>query len=117
VVPAILLLRRRTGTSVRWIVFSSALVVLGILFGRYLIVVPGLQHPPDILPGLGITRSAIVVRAARYGVSFPELVQATGVAAFVGLAFLVGLKFLRLLPTEARWPAAAAAPGSAAASS
>jgi molybdopterin-containing oxidoreductase family membrane subunit len=114
IVPAVLLLRRRTGTSLPWVMFSATLVVLGILCERYLIVVPGLQHPAEILPGLEITRSAIVEGVARYSVSFPEIVQATGVAAFVGLAFLLGLKFLRLLPTEARWPAAVAAPVSTA---
>jgi molybdopterin-containing oxidoreductase family membrane subunit len=113
IVPAVLLLRRKTGTSVRWVVFASTLVVLGILCERYLIVVPGLQHPPDLLPGFEITRSAIEEGVARYGVSVYEFLQASGVAAFVGLAFLLGLRFLKLLPTEARWPAAAAASSTA----
>ena len=47
VVPAVLLFIKRTGTSVRWTVFASILVVVGVLFERFLIVIPGLIHPPS----------------------------------------------------------------------
>ena len=104
IVPAILLFIRRTGTRIPWLVFSSALVAFGILCERFLIVVPGLVHPPELLPGLEITGSAIEEGVASYRVGFHEMVQAAGVLSFVGLAFMLGLKFLRLLPNEARWP-------------
>ena len=102
VVPAILLFIRRTGTSIPWLVFSSALVVVGIFCERILIVIPGLTHPPEILPGMEITSSAWQEGIAGYSVTFYEVLQALGVMAFVGLAFILGLKLLRLLPKEAR---------------
>jgi molybdopterin-containing oxidoreductase family membrane subunit len=102
VVPAILLFIRRTGTSIPWLVFSSALVVVGIFFERILIVIPGLVHPPEILPGMEITSSIWDEAVSSYSVTFYEILQALGVLAFVGLAFILGLKLLRLLPKEAR---------------
>jgi molybdopterin-containing oxidoreductase family membrane subunit len=102
IVPAILLFIRRTGTSIPWLIFASSLVVVGIFFERILIVLPGLVHPPEILPGMEIASSVWDEGIARYSVTFYEVLQALGVAAFVGLAFILGLKLLRLLPKEAR---------------
>jgi len=102
VIPAILLFIRRTGTSIPWLVFSSTLVVVGIFCERILIVLPGLVHPPEILPGMEITGSIWQEGIATYSVTFYEVLQALGVAAFVGLAFILGLKLTRLLPKEAR---------------
>ena len=102
VIPAILLFIRRTGTSIPWLVFSSTLVVVGIFCERILIVLPGLVHPPEILPGMEIASSVWDEGIATYSVTFYEVLQALGVAAFVGLAFILGLKLTRLLPKEAR---------------
>jgi molybdopterin-containing oxidoreductase family membrane subunit len=102
VVPAILLFMRRTGTSVNWIVFSSTLVVVGVLFERFLIVVPGLIHPPELFPGMEITSSPLWEGIVGYSVSFPEVMQALGVAGVIGFAFLAGLKYMPLMPTAAR---------------
>jgi molybdopterin-containing oxidoreductase family membrane subunit len=102
VIPAILLFIRRTGTSIPWLVFSSALVVVGIFCERILIVLPGLAHPPEILPDMEITSSLWNEGIATYSVTFYEVLQALGVMAFIGLAFILGLKLTRLLPKEAR---------------
>jgi molybdopterin-containing oxidoreductase family membrane subunit len=104
IVPAILLFIRKTGTSIRWLVFSSTLVVFGVLCERFLIVVPGLTHPGEMLPGFEITNSVLNEGLAAYSISFYEILQTLGVIAFIGLAFILGLKFLRLLPTEAKMP-------------
>ena len=102
VIPAILLFIGRTGTSVSWIVFASTLVVIGVLFERFLIVVPGLIHPPELFPGMEVTGVALWEGVAQYSVSFLEIVQALGVLGIVGFAFMVGLKTLPLAPTEAK---------------
>jgi molybdopterin-containing oxidoreductase family membrane subunit len=102
VVPALLLFIKRTGTSIPWIVFASALVVLGVLCERFLIVVPGLIHPPDLFPGMEITRSVIDEGIVQYDISFLELLQALGVLGIIGFAFLVGLRVFPLAPKEAR---------------
>jgi molybdopterin-containing oxidoreductase family membrane subunit len=102
VIPAILLFIGRTGTSVSWIVFASTLVVIGVLFERFLIVVPGLIHPPELFPGMEVTGVALWEGVAQYSVSFLEILQALGVLGIIGFAFMVGLKTLPLAPTEAK---------------
>jgi Ni/Fe-hydrogenase subunit HybB-like protein len=104
VVPAIILFSRRRGQNIKWVAFSAVLVVLGVFCERCLIVLPGLTHPPDLFPGMEITRSAIEEGIARYSVSFYEILQALGVAGFIGLMFISGLKYLKLLPTGAKMP-------------
>jgi hypothetical protein len=39
---------------------------------------------------------------ATYAISFYEVLQALGVAGFIGLLFMWGMKFMKLVPTEAR---------------
>lgn len=102
IIPAAILFHRRTGRSVPWVIVSSVLVVFGVLCERYVTVIPGLTHPPDLFPGMEITRSVIEEGVATYSVSFYEVLQALGVLGVIGLLFVLGLKLLRLLPTEAR---------------
>lgn len=102
VIPMVILFRRRTGQSVRWVVFASALVVFGVLCERYVIVLPGLTHPPDLFPGMEVTGSGAVEGITGYSVSAVEVVQALGVFGAIGFLFLWGLKAFKLLPTEAR---------------
>jgi Ni/Fe-hydrogenase subunit HybB-like protein len=102
IVPAIILFRKKTGNSIPWIVFAAILCVFGVLCERYLIVLPGLTHPPDLLPGWEIMDSPVVEGVATYAISFYEVLQALGVAGFIGLLFMWGMKFMKLVPTEAR---------------
>jgi molybdopterin-containing oxidoreductase family membrane subunit len=102
VVPAVLLFKRRTGTSIPWIVFSSVLVVFGVTCERYLIVIPGLEYPPVLFPGMEIVRSSLDEGVVFYSMSFLEILQALGVFGLISFIFVLGLKYLPLLPTEAR---------------
>ena len=101
VVPTTILLNRRMGQSIRWLAFSAAMVVAGVFCERYLIVLPGLAHPPDLIPGWQITRSTVEEGIAVYAISSYEALQALGVAALIGLLFMWGLRAMALLPTEA----------------
>ncbi len=101
-VPMYILFRRKTGQSVKWVVIASALVVFGVLCERYVIVLPGLTHPPDLFPGMEIVDSVAIEGIASYTVSIAEILQALGVLGFTGILFLLGLKVFKLLPTEAR---------------
>ncbi|MFC1639156.1 NrfD/PsrC family molybdoenzyme membrane anchor subunit [Gemmatimonadota bacterium] len=102
IVPAILLFRRRTGTSIAWISFSSTLVVIGVLCERFLIVIPGLIHPPDLFPGMEVTGTVLSEGVAQYSISFLEVLQTLGVLGVIGFAFMVGLKVMPLAPMEAK---------------
>jgi molybdopterin-containing oxidoreductase family membrane subunit len=102
VVPAIILFIKRTGTSIRWTVFASVLVVVGVLFERFLIVIPGLIHPPDLFPGWEIADAVLAEGVVSYAISPLEMLQTLGVIGAIGFAFVVGLKVMPLAPTEAR---------------
>ena len=101
-VPAVLLFIKRTGTSVPWTVFASVLVVVGVLFERFLIVIPGLIHPPDLFPGWKVTDAVVWEGVVTYSISPLEVLQTLGVIGIIGFAFVVGLKVMPLAPTEAR---------------
>jgi hypothetical protein len=73
-----------------------------VLCERYLIVIPGLAHPPDLFPGMEVTASPLDESVASYAVSGAEVLQALGVVGVVGLLFLLALKYMAILPTEAR---------------
>jgi molybdopterin-containing oxidoreductase family membrane subunit len=102
VVPAVILFIKRTGTSVPWTVFASILVVIGVLFERFLIVIPGLIHPPELVPGWEIADAVLWEGVVSYSVSPLEILQTLGVIGAIGFAFVVGLKVMPLAPTEAR---------------
>jgi len=102
VIPALLLFKRKTGTSLGWIVFSSVLVVIGVLCERYLIVIPGESYPPELFPGMEITSSPLVEGIATYNISIFEVFQTLGVIGIIGLVFLLGIKYLAMVPVEAR---------------
>ncbi len=103
VFPAIMLFVRRTGTSVGWTVFASTLVVVGVLFERFLIVIPGLIHPPELFPGYDVVGGMAWEGVAIYQVSLLEVLQTLGVLGAIGFAFVMGLRVMPFAPTEARW--------------
>jgi molybdopterin-containing oxidoreductase family membrane subunit len=77
------------------------MVVIGVFCERFLIVIPGLSYPPDLIPGWRITQSVVEEGIVCYCPSGYELLQALGVIGLMGLLFLWGLKLLKLVPTEA----------------
>jgi molybdopterin-containing oxidoreductase family membrane subunit len=101
-IPMFILFNRRTGRSIQWVVFASALVVFGVLCERYVIVLPGLMHPAEIFPGAEVGGAGLTEGIAAYQVSFLEVVQALGVLGVIGFLLVWGLKTFELLPTEAR---------------
>jgi molybdopterin-containing oxidoreductase family membrane subunit len=101
-IPMFLLFRRKTGRQIRWIVVASALVVFGVLCERYVIVIPGLTHAPELIAGMEIVQSPIDEGVANYSISILEILQALGVLGVIGFLFGFGLKYLKLLPDEAR---------------
>lgn len=102
IIPAIILFRKKTGSSIPWIIFAAILVVLGVMCERYLIVLPGLTFAPHLFPGWEIIQSPIPENVAVYSISFYEILQALGVVGLIGLSFMWGMKFMKLVPTEAR---------------
>jgi Ni/Fe-hydrogenase subunit HybB-like protein len=102
VIPLFILFRQKTGKSIHWIVLASSLVIFGVLCERYVIVIPGLTHPPELFPGITIIDSVIQEGITTYTISFLEILQALGVFGIIGFLFGLGLKIFKLLPSEAR---------------
>ncbi|MFH1754850.1 MAG: NrfD/PsrC family molybdoenzyme membrane anchor subunit, partial [Candidatus Latescibacterota bacterium] len=102
VIPALLLFNRKRSQSVRWIIFAAVLVVIGVICERYLIVLPGQEHPPNLFPGMEVTSKFLQEGFVRYKISLYEIFQALGVFSFIAMMFVLGLKYLPLLPTEAK---------------
>ena len=76
--------------------------MVGVLFERFLIVIPGLIHPPDLFPGWEIADAVLWEGVVTYSISPLEVLQTMGVIGVIGFAFVVGLKVMPLAPTEAR---------------
>ncbi len=101
VIPMFILFRR-TGEQIKWVVVASLMVVFGVLCERYVIVFPGLTHPPEMFPGMEIIAPGLVEGVASYSISGLEVLQALGVFGVIGFMFVMGLKVFKLLPTEAK---------------
>jgi len=101
-IPMYILFREKTGSNVRWVLIASVMVVLGILCERYVIVLPGLMHPPEMFPGMLLTGTGVPEGIAPYYFSVVEMLQALGVFGVIGFLFVWGLKTFKLLPNEAK---------------
>ncbi|MDH5682485.1 MAG: polysulfide reductase NrfD, partial [Spirochaetota bacterium] len=107
-IPAIILFHSRLKQSIKWINIASIMVVLGVLCERYIIVIPGQTHKPELVPGAKVIVESVdklaqtVGGVAQYTISRGEIIQAVGIASIVVVAFLIGIKILNFLPTEAR---------------
>jgi len=101
-IPTFILFWKKTGNSVRWVLIASIMVVLGILCERYVIVLPGLMHPPEIFPGMLVTGTGVPEGNVAYSMGFIEILQALGVFGVIGFLFVWGLKVFKLLPHEAK---------------
>ncbi len=101
-IPMFILFRKKTGNSVKWVMIASIMVVFGILCERYVIVLPGLMHPPEMFPGMLVTGTGAPEGYVAYSFSFVETLQALGVFGVIGFLFVWGLKAFKLLPHEAK---------------
>jgi len=97
VVPLLILFHPRLRKTVKGVLTASVLIVIGVFFERYYLVIPGLAYPQSYFPGK---------IEGGYGAvgSFPitaiETVMSIGMFAFMGLLFILGLKYLELLPVD-----------------
>jgi molybdopterin-containing oxidoreductase family membrane subunit len=101
VVPALILFSPGTKDSIKMINVAAVLHVFGVLCERYIIVIPGQLHPPEILPNMNVESVALDGAVVTYSITFLEVVQALGVAAILTIVFVLGLKIFAMLPTKA----------------
>jgi molybdopterin-containing oxidoreductase family membrane subunit len=101
IIPAILLFNPRTKDSIKMINIAAVFHLFGVLCERYIVVIPGQTHPPDILPNMHVESVALDGAVVSYSISLLEAIQALGIAAIVAIAFVLGLRFFAMLPTHA----------------
>lgn len=102
IIPAIILFHPRAKNSVNWIITASAMVVIGVLCERLIIVLPGQVFPIELFPGQELSSPFMDGVMGKYLISLPELAQGVGILSIIGILYILGLKLLALLPTEAR---------------
>ncbi|MDH4127468.1 MAG: polysulfide reductase NrfD [Spirochaetota bacterium] len=102
IIPAIILLIPKFRDSITAISIASIFVVLGVLCERYIIVIPGQTAKADLFPNMEVTSNTVVDHVASYSISFPEVLQALGIAAILAFAFVLGLRILNMLPSKAK---------------
>jgi Ni/Fe-hydrogenase subunit HybB-like protein len=86
-------LRKKVG----WVIAACLICVVGILFERAAIVLPGLSQPLQYYPG-----EIAGIWGARGGfpIMIAETLQTIGIFAVLGLVYVLGLKYLELLPAS-----------------
>jgi len=97
VIPLFILFHPRLGKTMKGVVIASALVVIGVFFERYYLIIPGLAYPQSYFPG---KIEGIYGAVGSFPLTATEAVMSVGIFAFVGFLFILGLKHLELLPVD-----------------
>ncbi len=105
-IPAAIVFMNKTGGSVKWILAASWLQLIGVLFERYLIVIPAQVLPLEFFADKEITSGFLDGQLAEYSVSLIEWTYSLGLIGIVAFGYGFAIKFWPMLPTEAMLPAA-----------
>jgi molybdopterin-containing oxidoreductase family membrane subunit len=97
IIPLFILFHPRLGRTIKGVVAASALVVVGVFFERYNVVIAGLSYPQSYFPG---KIEGIYGAVGYFPLTATELVLSVGIFALVGFLFIMGLKYLELLPVD-----------------
>jgi Ni/Fe-hydrogenase subunit HybB-like protein len=97
VIPLIILFNKRLNGSVGWIFLASALVVVGVFFERYFLVIPGAAYPMEYYPG---HIEGVWGAVQSFPLTPVETMLSVGIIAMLVLLFMLGLRFIDLLPAK-----------------
>ena len=99
VIPLLILFNKRLNASVGWIFLASVLVVIGVFFERYYLVIPAAAYPMAYYPGHieGVWGAIPPLRLTSV-----EIMLSIGIIALLGFLFMLGLKYLELLPAKGK---------------
>jgi molybdopterin-containing oxidoreductase family membrane subunit len=95
VVPLTILFNNRWNKSIGWTVLAAILVVIGVFFERYYLVIPAAAYPMEYYPGHieGVWGAISSLRLTPV-----EIILSVGIIALLAFLFMLGLKYLELLP-------------------
>ena len=96
-IPLAILLHPKLRKTIRGVALAAVLVVIGIFFERYYLVIPCAAYPMQYYPG---TIEGVWGAVASFPLTPCEMVLSVGMFALLGLLFVMGLKYLELLPAK-----------------
>jgi molybdopterin-containing oxidoreductase family membrane subunit len=97
IIPLFILFHPGLGKKVKSVVIASILIVVGVFFERFYLVIAGLSYPLSYFPGEIEGRYGAV---GSYPLTPVESMVSVGMFAFMGFLFIMGLKYLELLPAN-----------------
>ncbi len=97
IIPLFILFHPRFRKTVKGVITASALIVVGVFFERFYLVIAGLAYPQPYAPG---TIEGVYGAVGNFPLTPVESVLSIGMFSFMGFLFLLGLKYLELLPVE-----------------
>ena len=101
VIPAALVFSPGTGTSIKWILTASWFQLVGVLFERYIIVIPAQIMPLEFFPDKEINSVFLDGQYAHYSVSLVEAAYSIGLIGVVLFGYALAIKLWAMVPTEA----------------
>jgi Ni/Fe-hydrogenase subunit HybB-like protein len=97
VVPLVILFNKRLNGSIVWISLAAVLVVVGVFFERYYLVIPGAAYPMEYYPG---HIEGVWGAVQSFPLTPVEMMLSVGIIALLVLLFMLGLRFMELLPAK-----------------
>jgi molybdopterin-containing oxidoreductase family membrane subunit len=93
--PILILFHPRLSKTLKGVMATAFLVVIGIFGERFALVIPGTAYPMPLYPG---KIEGIWGMAGSFPITPVESFMSLGIFTLMGLLFLIGLKNLELLP-------------------
>ncbi|VAX25270.1 hypothetical protein MNBD_NITROSPINAE04-411 [hydrothermal vent metagenome] len=100
--PALIVFNKSTNRSIKWILGASWMQLIGVLFERYIIVIPAQIMPIEFFPDKEIVSSSFLDgQYAHYSVSLIEWTYSLGLIGVVVFGYGLAIRLWPMLPTEA----------------
>jgi Ni/Fe-hydrogenase subunit HybB-like protein len=96
-IPLFILFHPGLGKKVKGVVTACVLIVIGVFFERFYLVLAGLAYPLSYFPG---KIEGLYGAIGFYPLTPVESMISVGMFAFMGFVFILGLKYLELLPAK-----------------
>jgi molybdopterin-containing oxidoreductase family membrane subunit len=101
VIPCVIVFNPRTSKATGWILIASFMQLAGVLFERFIIVIPAQIMPLELLPDKEITSVFMDGQYADYSVSLVEALYSVGLIGVVVFGFGLCIKLWPMIPEEA----------------
>lgn len=97
VLPLAILFHPKLNKTIKWTAIAAVLVVIGIFFERYYLVIPGAAYPLHFYPG---HIEGVYGAVGSFAITPAEMGLSLGILAFLVLIFMLGLRYIEALPPK-----------------